>query len=67
VHLMSGAHCAEKYKYVRACEVGFWSWMKGPCYVQKLCEILTREGDFDICGEAGNGREAIEKAAATAS
>jgi len=27
-----------------------------------LCELFTREGDFDVCGEAENGREAIEKA-----
>lgn len=29
---------------------------------QALCELFTREGDFEICGEAENGREAIEKA-----
>src|SRR5260370_41364496 len=27
-----------------------------------LCELFTRKGDFDVCGEAENGREAIEKA-----
>jgi chemotaxis response regulator CheB len=27
-----------------------------------LYEVFTREGDFDICGEAENGRDAIEKA-----
>src|ERR1700745_1521512 len=27
-----------------------------------LCEILQREGDFDVCGTAANGKEAIEKA-----
>lgn len=27
-----------------------------------VCEAFTREGDFDICGEAENGRDAIEKA-----
>jgi len=27
-----------------------------------LCETFKREGDFDICGEAENGRDAIEKA-----
>jgi chemotaxis response regulator CheB len=27
-----------------------------------LCKLFTREGDFDVCGEAENGREAIEKA-----
>ena len=27
-----------------------------------LCELFTREEDFDICGEAEDGREAIEKA-----
>ncbi len=43
----------------------------GPLVRQKLCEMLTREGDFDLCGEALNfdlcgealnGRDAIEKA-----
>ena len=29
---------------------------------EALCELFTREGDFDVCGEAENGREAIEKA-----
>ena len=29
---------------------------------RKLCQMLTREGDFAICGEADNGRDAIEKA-----
>jgi DNA-binding NarL/FixJ family response regulator len=29
---------------------------------QVVCELFTREGDFDVCGEAENGREAIEKA-----
>jgi two-component system, chemotaxis family, chemotaxis protein CheY len=27
---------------------------------QALREIFEREGDFKICGEAGNGRDAIE-------
>jgi len=29
---------------------------------QALCEIFTRETDFKVCGEAENGREAIERA-----
>ena len=29
-----------------------------------LCQALTSESDFDVCGEAENGREAIEKAQA---
>ena len=29
---------------------------------QAVCEFFTREGDFDECGEAENGREAIEQA-----
>jgi len=33
-----------------------------PLVRRMLCELLTREGDFDVCGEAENGREAIEKA-----
>jgi DNA-binding NarL/FixJ family response regulator len=31
---------------------------------QALCLALTSESDFDVCGEAQNGREAIEKAQA---
>jgi DNA-binding NarL/FixJ family response regulator len=27
-----------------------------------LCDLFTRAGDFDVCGQAENGREAIEKA-----
>lgn len=27
-----------------------------------LYELFTGEGDFNVCGEAENGREAIEKA-----
>ncbi len=26
-----------------------------------LCEIFKREADFEACGEAENGKEAIEK------
>jgi DNA-binding NarL/FixJ family response regulator len=29
---------------------------------QALCEVFKREADFEVCGEAGNGKEAIEKA-----
>jgi DNA-binding NarL/FixJ family response regulator len=29
---------------------------------QALCKVFTLQGDFDICGEAENGREAIAKA-----
>ena len=27
-----------------------------------ICELFTREGDFEVCGEAANGEEAIEMA-----
>ena len=27
-----------------------------------LCELFKREPDFEVCGEAENGKEAIEKA-----
>jgi DNA-binding NarL/FixJ family response regulator len=33
-----------------------------PCARNALCELFTREGDFRVCGEAENGREAIERA-----
>jgi len=29
---------------------------------QALCECFDREDDFDVCGEAGDGREAIARA-----
>jgi two-component system chemotaxis response regulator CheY len=29
---------------------------------QALCEIFKRDGDFEVCGEAENGKEGIEKA-----
>src|SRR6266480_2012099 len=33
-----------------------------PIVRNALCELLAREEDFDVCGQAENGREAIEKA-----
>lgn len=33
-----------------------------PLVRRALCELFTREADFEVCGEAENGREAIEKA-----
>ena len=35
---------------------------ENPLIRHALCELFTREGDFDVCGEAENGSEAIEKA-----
>ena len=29
---------------------------------QALCRLFTSEADFDVCGEAENGRDAIERA-----
>jgi two-component system, chemotaxis family, chemotaxis protein CheY len=29
---------------------------------QTLCDIFKRGGDFEVCGEAENGKEGIEKA-----
>jgi len=29
---------------------------------EAVCELFTCEGDFEVCGQAENGREAIEKA-----
>jgi DNA-binding NarL/FixJ family response regulator len=29
---------------------------------QALCELFVREGDFEVCGQAEDGRDAIEKA-----
>jgi two-component system chemotaxis response regulator CheY len=31
---------------------------------QRLCELFKSEADFDVCGEAENGKEAIAKAQA---
>jgi two-component system, chemotaxis family, protein-glutamate methylesterase/glutaminase len=33
-----------------------------PVIRRVLCEIFTSDSDFDVCGEAENGREAMEKA-----
>jgi two-component system, NarL family, nitrate/nitrite response regulator NarL len=33
-----------------------------PTVRQALCELFTCEKDFDVCGEAENGQEAIERA-----
>jgi chemotaxis response regulator CheB len=29
---------------------------------QALCDLFKREADFEVCGEAVNGKEAIAKA-----
>jgi chemotaxis response regulator CheB len=29
---------------------------------QALCKLFRQEGDFEVCGEAENGKVAIEKA-----
>jgi CheY-like chemotaxis protein len=33
-----------------------------PVIRRVICELFTREGDFEVCGEAENGQDAIEKA-----
>ena len=33
-----------------------------PAIRKAVCELFTCEGDFEVCGQAENGREAIEKA-----
>lgn len=33
-----------------------------PAIRQAVCELFAREGDFEVCAEAENGREAVEKA-----
>jgi DNA-binding NarL/FixJ family response regulator len=33
-----------------------------PLVRQALCEAFKREADFDVCGEAENGREGIDQA-----
>lgn len=33
-----------------------------PTIRKVICELFTREGDFEVCGEAENGQQAIEKA-----
>jgi DNA-binding NarL/FixJ family response regulator len=37
-----------------------------PLVRQAVCELFTREGDFEVCGEAENGREAIERLSCSA-
>src|SRR6266705_3412856 len=44
---------------------GVCQWRRPSCNAlirQALCELFKREADFEVCGEAENGREAIEKA-----
>ena len=33
-----------------------------PFIRHKICELFTRDGEFNVCGEAENGREALNKA-----
>ena len=33
-----------------------------PAIRKIVCELFTNEGDFEVCGQAENGREAVEKA-----
>jgi len=33
-----------------------------PVVRKALCELFTREEEFDVCGDAENGRDAIERA-----
>ena len=33
-----------------------------PTIRKVICELFTREGDFEVCGEAENGQQAVEKA-----
>ena len=33
-----------------------------PFIREALCKVFEREGDFDVCGEAENGKETMEKA-----
>lgn len=33
-----------------------------PAIRKAVCELFTRDGDFEVCGQAENGREAVEKA-----
>lgn len=33
-----------------------------PTIRKMICQLFTREGDFEICGEAENGQLAIQKA-----
>lgn len=33
-----------------------------PFIRQALCKLFERESDFEVCGEAENGKQAIEKA-----
>ncbi|MGC2447714.1 MAG: response regulator [Candidatus Sulfotelmatobacter sp.] len=33
-----------------------------PAIRKVVCQLFTREGDFEVCGEAENGQEAVEMA-----
>jgi PleD family two-component response regulator len=65
------SHCASQHHYLAedVCLRGAGVPVRSVLIVddnamirQALCELFVREGDFDVCGEAENGREAIEKA-----
>jgi DNA-binding NarL/FixJ family response regulator len=51
-------HFAKKVSMVRSILIVDDS----PTVRHALCELFTREKDFDVCGEAENGKEAIERA-----
>jgi DNA-binding NarL/FixJ family response regulator len=36
--------------------------MTAHAFARPLCNVFEREEDFDVCGEAENGKEAVEKA-----
>ena len=33
-----------------------------PFFRELLCNVFNREPDFEVCGQAENGKEAVEKA-----
>jgi DNA-binding NarL/FixJ family response regulator len=35
-----------------------------PAVRQKVCELFTEQADFEVCGQAANGKEAVTKALA---
>ncbi len=45
-------------------QISLWTVLvvdDNPAVRKLICELFTRETDFTVCGEAENGRDAIEK------
>jgi CheY-like chemotaxis protein len=61
-------HFAERAKFHgvdRSEAMTLWSVLivdDSPAIRKVVCELFARAGDFEVCGEAENGQQAVEKA-----